>query len=200
MKNVMLTHHTHDPMMSLLVDRSRRACVDGPSLAAIHRSIGTLLAIDVARGLSLEGCEIEHPTGPAIGVRVMPERQPVIVALLRAGLFLAEGIWERLPGGTLVLHDPRQQALDVAEFGDRPAVIVDAVVNTGRSMTQVMDTVRRLGARNIMVVTLVGYRPTLEGMAAAMPEITFVAARLSERSYVGKGGTDTGARLFGSVG
>ncbi|NJK33039.1 MAG: hypothetical protein HC927_11870 [Deltaproteobacteria bacterium] len=186
-------------MMALLVDQSRRAATEGPALAAVHRKIGTLLAIDVARKLPVESCEIEHPTGTTTGVRVVPERQPVIIALLRAGLFLAEGIWETLPGSSLLLHGPALHTLAGAELSGRPTVIADAVINTGSSMTPVIERVRELGAEEIMVVALVAYRPTLERMALDLPEVCFTVARLSERSYVGRGGTDTGSRLFGTT-
>ena len=56
-----------------------------------------------------------------------------------------------------------------------------------------------LDSAKVMAITLVGYGPAVKALADERPEVDFVAARLSERSYVGKGGTDTGARLFGTT-
>jgi uracil phosphoribosyltransferase len=183
-------------MMSLLVDRSRRAASEGPALAEVHREIGSLLAVDVARRLPLEEYELAHPTGPSVGIQLVHNKRPVIVALLRAGLFLAEGLWARLPGSAMLLHSPGHGPFAEQGLEGRPTIIVDAVINTGRSIAPIIEAAHGLGASEVMVVTLVGYRPTLERMTEAMPQVMFTAARLSERSYVGKGGTDTGSRLF----
>ena len=76
---------------------------------------------------------------------------------------------------------------------------IDAVINTGRSLVSVLDGIAEKAPAHLLAVTLVGYRSTVEGLAAERPSVDFIAARLSERSYVGKGGTDTGARLFGTT-
>jgi uracil phosphoribosyltransferase len=194
-----LIHHTDNPLMRLAVDKTRRKATQGADLAAAHREIGRLLAPDVARNLELEDCAIEHSTGPSTGVQIRPGQEPAVVAMMRAGLFVAEGVWDSLPGSALVPWRPKLEEMP-SIAGERPAVIVDSVINTGRSMKRAIEALRGRGHEQIVVVTLVAYRPTLAEMAEAAPDITFIAARLSERSYVGSGGTDTGARLFGTTG
>jgi uracil phosphoribosyltransferase len=193
----MIIDHTETPIVQLLVDRTRRATMEGPQLAAAHRAIGNFLAADVVNRIELAPYEIEHPTGPTIGVRISPGASATILALLRAGLFLAEGIWEQIPTSSLVLHQPGENIRGLGP--DRgPVVIVDAVINTGRSIRALTSSVGR--DRRVVVVVLTGFRPTIEQLVDEFPEIDFVAARLSERSYVGRGQTDTGSRLFGTTG
>jgi len=50
------------------------------------------------------------------------------------------------------------------------------------------------------VIVLAGVSPFEQGnsIAADHPDVLFYFARLSHNSYVGKGGTDTGNRLFGT--
>ncbi len=50
------------------------------------------------------------------------------------------------------------------------------------------------------VVVMAGVSPVTQGTSIAEdhPDVAFYFARLSHNSYVGKGGTDTGNRLFGT--
>ncbi len=190
----MLIEHTNDPVVALLVDQTRRAENSGPRLAALHRDVGRALACDVGRNLQLEACDIAHPTGlPSVGWRLA--NQPVIYAMMRAGLFLAEGIWEMIPSATLVPHHSLDPIVESAE--PRPIIIVDSVINSGNSIRALLKKVT--AKTDITVVTLVGYEETMAMLEREFPDVRFIAARISARSYVGKGGTDTGARLFGTT-
>ena len=193
----MLHDMTHDPMMKLLVDATRRAECAGPALAHAHREVGRALASIAAASLPIEEVEIAHVAGASTGVRIRPGAEPIVVALMRAGLFVAEGVWERLPGAALVplSHGAR---LELPAAG-RTVIVVDAVINTGRSLCAVLDRVRELGASKTFAVALVGYRPTVVDLVEQRLDVEFVTARLSERSYVGRGATDTGGRLFGTT-
>lgn len=193
----MLHDLTHDPMMRLLVDATRRADCAGPALARAHREVGRALARVVAESLPLEEVPIEHVAGRSIGVQIRPGAEPIIVALMRAGLFVAEGLWERIPGASLVpLATGAPLALPAS---GRMVIVVDAVINTGRTLCAVLDHVRSLGAAKTLAVALVGHRPRVVDLSDQRPEVDFIAARLSERSYVGRGATDTGGRLFGTT-
>ncbi len=132
-------------------------------------------------------------------MRVRPGDELIFVAMLRAGLFLTEGLWECFPGSALVLHQGHAAAAPPMPASGRTVVVVDAVINTGRSLRTVLDDVGRLAPAKIVVVALVGYRPTVEALVGERPEVDVLVARLSERSYVGRGGTDTGGRLFGTT-
>jgi uracil phosphoribosyltransferase len=195
----MLIDRTNDPIMRLLVDATRRADTSGPALARAHREVGRALAGAVAGYLPLEEIDIDHVAGKSTGVRVRPGGEPIFVALLRAGLFLAEGLWECFPNSALVLHGGRTETLAPLPAAGRAVVVVDAVINTGRSLRAVLDEVLHAGPAKTVVVTLVGFRPTVEALSVERPEIDIVAARLSDRSYVGRGTTDTGGRLFGTT-
>lgn len=195
----MLVDRTSDPLMQLQVDATRRIERAGPDLARAHREVGRALAADVARRLPLENTPIQHPTGATSGVRIRPDAEPILVAMMRSGLFIAEGLWESLPGSTLVLHDARGGALEHLPARGRTLVIVDAVINTGESMSKVLQQAAALQPASLLAVTLVGFRPTVERLVRENCSVEFIVARMSERSYVGVGGTDTGARLFGTT-
>jgi uracil phosphoribosyltransferase len=193
----MLVDRTDDAMMRLLVDATRRASCSGPDLAKAHRAVGRALAADVAQQVSLEEVQIDHVAGPSTGVQIRKGDEPIFIAMLRAGLFLAEGLWECFPGSTLLLHDHHQALHSIPASSRRPIVIVDAVVNSGRSLGAVLDALP--GVNDLTVVTLVAFRETMAKLEAARPRVTFIVGRLSDRSFVGSGTTDTGGRLFGTT-
>ena len=195
----MLIDLTADPLMRLLVDASRRAEVSGPALARVHREVGRGLAAHVAQHVPIEEFEFDHVVGKATGLRVRAGSEPIFVVLMRAGLFVAEGLWESFPGSSLVPYEGRDGPFPLLPATDRLVVVVDAVINTGKSLRTVLDAVALSRPAKVIAVTLVGYGPSVKALAEERPEIDIVAARLSERSYVGKGGTDTGARLFGTT-
>lgn len=193
----MLIDHSDEPMMRLLINTTRQADLVGPALAEAHRDVGRRLAGSVAQHLTLEDVAIHHVAGASIGVRVKSGSEPIIVAVMRAGLFVAEGIWSSLPGSSFVLHDDRT-SLDALPAGGRTVVIVDSVINTGRSIREVLIAVEALQPASIAVAALVAYRTNLEVLVDEFPNVDFHVARISDRSYIGRGSTDTGARLFGT--
>ena len=196
----MLIDRTSEPLMRLLVDATRRADSHGPDLAEAHREVGKALASTVADRLTLQDVEIDHVAGRSVGVGIRQGSEPIIVAMLRSGLFVAEGLWTRLPGSSLVLHRDGDGLLDDLPAQGRTVVVVDAVVNTGKSIRQILDRLPHSGADDIIVAALVAHRGGIEALVGDYPNVAFVAARVSDRSYVGRGGTDTGARLFGTTG
>lgn len=194
----MLIDHSDEPMMRLLVNTTRQADLAGPALAEAHRDVGRRLAGSVARHLIIEDVAINHVAGTSTGVRVRAGSEPIVVAVMRAGLFVAEGIWSSLPGSSFVLHSNRT-SLDTLPASGRTVVIVDSVINTGRSIREVLKALDPLKPASIVVATLVAYRTTLEKLMEDFADVNFHVARISDRSYVGRGSTDTGARLFGTT-
>jgi uracil phosphoribosyltransferase len=195
----MLVDRTHCPVMSLLVDQTRRAQNQGPALANLHRQVGAQLATHVASRAELEPVGIVHPMGESTGVALDPERAPVIVVLMRGGLFVAEGIWECIPGAALVCIREAEELADVRWPHRRPAVLVDSVLDSGRSMEACLAALLPNKPEWVTVATLVANDEGLSRCVQRWPGVDFVTARVSTRSYVGRGSTDTGARLFGTT-
>lgn len=195
----MLHDRSDCPVMRLLIDRTRRADVSGPALAAAHRSVGRALAPFAARRCVLEDVEIAHVAGPSTGTQLPPAASPIILVLMRAGLFVAEGLWESLPGSALVPWDGDPASVADLPMAGRPVLVVDSVINSGKSIDRALEAVRLRGPAWTTVVALVANGGGLAGCVSRWPDVEFAVARVSRRSYVGKGSTDTGARLFGTT-
>lgn len=191
----MLVDHTNSPMMRLVVNEARQVRVYGPALAEVHRSIGRALATALATDFMLEEVAIDHVAGLSMGVQIKSGAEPIIIAILRAGLFLAEGIWMALPGSSLALYGQKSE-LEAVPSSGRVVVVVDSVINTGKSIRGVLECVAKSNPLKISVAAVVAYKPSLDELIVDFPNVDFHVARVSDRSYVGNGSTDTGSRLF----
>lgn len=195
----MIQHLTDDPLTRLLVNDTRLSTTVGPDLARAHRAVGRSLAAILARLIALEFYEIQHVTGPQQGVRIQPGSAPVFLALMRGGLFVAEGLWECFPGSALVPWKNEGDAFPYLPTDGRPIVIVDSVIDTGESLRPVLQAALARAGNVVIVASLVAYRPTALALEMEFPDVPIIVARLSDHQYKGRGSTDTGGRLFGTT-
>lgn len=200
-----LTHHTDRHLVRLLATESRRTDTTPHALTRSHVALGRFLAGELVEHLELEPCEIHHPQGLRQGWRVAGEAKITLLVFMRAGLYVAEGVREILHSAS-VLHVAPQRGnglgeVDLAELDElspETCIVIDSVVNTGASLEPVLG---QLEARKLptYVLSLVSPIPTAKRLAVTWPGIHFIFARISENQYRGKGRTDTGNRLFGTL-
>lgn len=145
--------------------------VSGPSLAKAHIALGEML------GESLRHLDPEDTT---------------VVAILRGGMFFAQGIYFSL-GCKFQLYDPRAKSLP--ELGTSNVILADSVINTGRTVLEIWEP-------GMLVACCVASRE-----AAEVFEDCLHTVRVSDNSFVGSrvavqsGGTgpDTTLRLFNQI-
>ena len=118
---------------------------------------------------------------------------------MRAGLFVAEGLWGALPSAALLLWNGDFKTLEQSPIDGRPVVLVDSVINSGSSINDTLELLLPLQPSWVTVATLVANQQGLNECVDRWATVDFAVARISKRSYVGKGSTDTGARLFGTT-
>ncbi len=188
----------------LLATPMRDAGFAGPVLREAHRRAGWYLAIEfVANIVGLEPSPIRHVLGQsASGSRLFHEHQTTIVALMRGGEPMALGVSDAFPSAMFVhASDPDGLKLHHLE-GQLTVVLVDSVINTGKSIVEFVQHIRSLHA-TIRIVVVAGVvqadninKGNLQKALARHAGIHLVALRLSDTSFVGSGTTDTGNRLF----
>lgn len=201
-----LTHFTDRHLVRLLATQTRRTDITPAELSRSHVDLGRFLAGELVELLDLEPCEIQHPQGVRTGWRLADEREIALVCFLRAGMYVTEGVREVLRSAPLHHVSPRRgvglseaELNDLSPFEGRTFVLVDSVVNTGGSLEPVLRQLAERGAGRLVVLTLVGPAPTARRLEADYPDVHLVYARVSENQYTGKGATDTGNRLFGTL-
>ncbi len=201
-----LTHFTDRHAVQLLATQSRRTDLSPVQLARSHVEPGRILVYELVELLPLEPCEIQHPQGVRTGARLAGESDVVILSFLRAGLYVTEGVRELLQLAAVCHVSPtRQNGLDEADISSLPllagrvVVIVDSVINTGATLLPVLEQVRAQMPAMIVVLSLVTPVETAKRLEQSCPDVHFLLARVSTNQYTGRGATDTGNRLFGTL-
>lgn len=200
------THFTDRHAIQLLATQSRRTDLTPVQLARSHVDMGRFLAYELVERLPLEPCQIQHPQGVRTGARIAKESEVVILSLLRAGLYVTEGVREVLPLAAVCHVSPtREQGLDEAairalpSLAGRVVIVVDSVINTGTTLLPVLEQVRTQAPSMIVVLSLVTPVDTAKRLEQTCPDVHFLLARVSTNQYTGVGATDTGNRLFGTL-
>lgn len=145
--------------------------ISGPQLAKAHMKLGNML-----------GAAFEH----------LDPEDTTIIALLRGGLFFAEGIYFRL-GCKFQTYDPKTEEFVRPET--KNVILVDSVINTGKTILAVLDT-------DMYVACCV-----INQNAVPIFDKQLYTVRVSSNSYVGSEvahqvgnkGPDTTMRLFNLI-
>lgn len=207
--NLRFVHATNKGATKLLMTPMRNAAVSGPELQAAHRNVGRYLATEYLTDiLGVENFDIPHVQGGHTdGHRLAHEDATLIVALMRGGEPMALGVSEAFPRAPF-LHAREPEDVTAAHLaGLREVVLVDSVVNSGKSIVAFIRYIRNLspGMRICVVAGVVqskfvtGSSLTQLRFLAHDGELAIVALRLSENKFTGRGGTDTGNRLFNTT-
>lgn len=200
-----LHHFTDVPACKLLADRTRRSDMDVNDYSESYAEMGRFLAMQLVNEFELEEYDMQHCEGIRKGVRIRNENKIGILCLMRAGLYLSQGCRVIFRNSPMHLISPvRDIGLSPAEIEEIKSseldsiIIVDSVVNTGKTIRPIFAQAKGLGIKKVIVMAGVTPFPQANSIAGDYPEIKFYFGRLSHNTYVGSGTTDTGNRLFGT--
>ena len=131
----------------------------------------------------------------------IPEQNAALLVLERGGRFFGDGVYSGF-GGRLYPYNSSKE--DIPLIDDEIVVIVDSVINTGKSIESIIDRLREHNPRvEIILVTNVIQRKAVE----RFKEYLLFAVRVSDNAFVGKNqatqeencGPDTADRLFNLI-
>lgn len=139
------------------------------------------------------------------GHRLLHELQTLIAALMRGGEPMAFGVNNAFPRA-MFIHAYDHDDITSGLLKDRRSIIlVDSVINSGKSILQFVEHIRNLHA-TIYIVIVVGVVQSQSfcsrspiRMFAHDAKLTVVALRLSVNKFTDKGTTNTGNRLFNTL-
>jgi uracil phosphoribosyltransferase/adenylate kinase/phosphoserine phosphatase len=200
-------HATDRSAAKLLMTPMRDATVAGPALREAHRRVGWYLATEfLTHVIGMEEHPIPHVQGHHIsGHRLFHEEQTLIVALMRGGEPMALGVNEAFPLATFVHASCPGDIKDHHLQGQLTIVLVDSVVNSGKTIVQFVQHIRRFHAtvRIVLVAGVIQAQSVSGGSLTqaltGYAKLSIVALRLSNNKFTGRGTTDTGNRLFNTV-
>ncbi|PVH97006.1 hypothetical protein DM02DRAFT_616834 [Periconia macrospinosa] len=199
---------TDKPATRLLQTPTRNSNIRGPELRKAHERVGFYLSNEyVAELLGTESYPIPHVQNKNTeGHCLRDEDQTLIVPLMRGGEPLALGVSEAFPSARFCHAKGPEDVNRELLLRSKQVLLVDFVVNTGASMIEFVRSLRneaKFEGEIVMVVGVVQQGAIEEGGFADMlrrdTKLSLVALRASWNKYQGKGGSDTGNRLFNTT-
>lgn len=142
--------------------------------------------------------------GEKIGRRiaaVFPEKNISILVLERGGRFFGDGVYMGA-GGIFYSMNPKQD--DTPVINTERVVIVDSVINTGKSIMRIIDEIKK---HNPGIDVIIAANVIQNEAVELFKDYLVFATRLSKNSFVGvnqskqtgKTGPDTADRLFNLI-
>jgi uracil phosphoribosyltransferase len=184
------------------------------STASFRRLLGEiamLLAYEATRDMKLREEPIETPLQPMTGT-VLDGKKVVLVAILRAGLGILDGMLQLMPSARVghigLYRDP--QTLKPVEYyfrvpgalEDRDVLVCDPMLATGNSAVAAIDRLKQHRPASLKFVCLLACPEGVAQLHGAHPDVpVFTAAvdeRLNDHGYILPGLGDAGDRMFGT--
>ena len=155
--------------------------ISGSRLAAAHVRLGEKIGRHIAA--------------------VFPEKNTSILVLERGGRFFGDGVYIGA-GGIFYSMNPKQD--DTPVINTERVVIVDSVINTGKSIMRIIDELKN---HNPGIDVIIAANVIQNEAAELFKDYLVFATRLSKNSFVGvnqskqtvKTGPDTADRLFNLI-
>jgi uracil phosphoribosyltransferase len=191
----------------------RDAATPSATFRRLLAEIGAILTMEATRDLPSVTARVTTPL-TEMDHRMLAAPEPVLVAVLRAGLGLMEGGMQVLPeapvGHVGLVRDehtlkPSQYMLRMPpEVITRGAILFDPMLATGGSAVAAVARVKEAGAPHIRFVCVVAAPEGVARLSAAHPDVPIFTAALDEkldhRGFIVPGLGDAGDRCFGTVG
>ena len=204
-------HVIDHPLVQHKLSLMRSKETSTSSFRSLLREISMLLAYEVCRDLPTTLVPIETPIAP-IMAPVLDGKKTVLIAILRAGIGILDGMLEILPSARVghigLYRDPKTLAAVEYFFkvpdnmGDRDAIIVDPMLATGNSAAAAVARLKAVSPRSIRFVCLLAAPEGLKQFGEAHPDVPgYTAAidrELNDHGYIVPGLGDAGDRLFGT--
>lgn len=214
------THPLIEHKLTLMRDR----LCSTEKFRRLMKEIGVFLAFEVSRHYALKPCKIDIPAAQpdqptrSMEGQVLSGEQTAIVALLRSGLTLAEGMLEVMPAARLGhmglnrgeidrkehKYEPIEYLVSLPDPRDRNFILADPVVGTGILASRAIEIVKalRVDGSKIQFATVLIAPRGLDLLQKNHPDVQVfpicIEAALDDDSYVFPGFGNVTNRLFGT--
>lgn len=205
-------HIVDHPLVQHKLSWMRKLDTPTAMFRQLLKEIALLMGYEVTRHVPMTTERIETPLAP-MDAAVLAGRKPAVVPILRAGLGMASGLVELIPGareGHIGLyrdpetHEPREYYVKLPDTAGRLFILVDPMLATGNSAVHAVDVLNAHGVedQNIRFMALVAAPEGVKVFAGAHPDVPIYVAgldsHLNEKAYIVPGLGDAGDRLFGT--
>ena len=202
-------HVVNHPLVADRLTTLRDERTDNAAFRVALRDLTTMLVYEATRDAPSQTVTVRTPLAETAGTRL--SKPPLLVAVLRAGLGMVDPALVLLPearvGFVGVARDeetaspvPYLESLPDDLLGE-PVLVLDPMLATGGSMTHAIELLRRRGADDISVLSVVVAPEGVAALEKAAPNVRVFTAvlddGLNEVSYIVPGLGDAGDRQFG---
>jgi uracil phosphoribosyltransferase len=199
------------PLVQHKLSLMRRKGTSTSNFRMLLHEISMLLAYEVCRDMPVTMMDVETPL-EVMQTPVLDGKKIVLVAVLRAGLGLLEGMLDILPSarvGHVGLYRDHKtlQAVEYffrmpGEMEDREAIILDPMLATGNSAVAAVTRVKQTNPQRVKFVSLLAAPEGIATLHEAHPDVPIYTASidrcLNDKGYILPGLGDAGDRLFGT--
>jgi uracil phosphoribosyltransferase len=209
-----MAHNVHvidHPLVQHKLTLLRRKETSTTSFRRLLNEIGSLMAYEVTRDVSMHEVMIETPLETMYS-KLIDGKKLVFVPILRAGTGLLDGFLSVVPGARVghvgLYRDPK--SLVAVEYyfkmpggmKERDAIVLDPMLATGNSAVAAVERLKETRPRSIRFVCLVSCPEGIATFQSAHPDVPIYTAaidrQLNEHSYIVPGLGDAGDRIFGT--
>ena len=178
---------------------------------ALCTEITMLMAFEAMRDLPLEEVVVETPITSA-RVRRLAGKKLAVVAILRAGLIMADGILDLVPSARVghvglyrdeaTLKPVRYFVKLPSDIAERDVFVLDPMLATGGSAVAALDLLAEHGVTAPRLLCILAAPEGVATVQAAHPDVEIILAglddHLDERGYIVPGLGDAGDRIYGT--
>lgn len=207
MSTVIIDHPLIQHKLSILRD----ATTPVRDFRALCTEIAMLMAFEAMRDLPLQEERVETPVATAT-VKRLAGKKLALVAILRAGLIMVDGILDLVPSARVghigLYRDPASlrpvsyYAKLPGDIAERDVFVLDPMLATGGSAVAALDKLKQEGAGRIRLLCILAAPEGVAAVEAAHPDVEIVLAALDERlddhGYIVPGLGDAGDRIYGT--
>lgn len=207
MSTVIIDHPLIQHKLSILRDRDTTV----RDFRDLCTEIAMLMAFEAMRDLPLQEDEVQTPVAPA-RVHRLAGKKLALVAILRAGLIMVDGILDLVPSARVghigLFRDPeslspvRYYAKLPGDIDERDVFLLDPMLATGGSAVAAIEMLKEHGADRIRLLCILAAPEGVQAVSSAHPDVEIVLAaqdeRLDEHGYIVPGLGDAGDRIYGT--
>jgi uracil phosphoribosyltransferase len=175
------------------------------------KEISGLMAYEITRDLPLRDVIVDTPVGKCSTQKLA--KDVVLVAVLRAGLGMTDGISNLIPSariGHIGMYRDHTTLKPVTYYSRLPenlaesvVMVLDPMLATGGSSSDAISILKTNGAKIIKLVCVVGAPQGVDRITKDHPDVQIYLAaldeKLNEHGYIVPGLGDAGDRLFGTI-
>ncbi|MBI5623057.1 MAG: uracil phosphoribosyltransferase [Elusimicrobia bacterium] len=171
-------------------------------------SASALLGYEVLKSVRTRKAFVHTPLERA--KVVVPDQSITLVAVLRAGLGMLDGVLSLVPSARIghiglyrneeTLNPVRYYVRLPRDLKDSFVVVCDPMLATGGSAAEAIRIVKTDGARHVALLSLIASRAGVRRVHSVHPEVPIFTAgldaKLNNKGYILPGLGDAGDRLF----